>query len=231
VRFLRLSPSRFHAWRRRRDACALDDRSSCPHTSAVRSRHSTPRGYWGAPADVRWCACAAVTTTRVGRRKLSVQTARSRRRRVGERPNARHGGAPDQGTCEQPASGGSQGYRQSHGSRRPPTVWHSQSRCVATTCPPNDMTNPRATARREPRADVCSLWPSSRNPFVRILTMCAERHRRSKAARPPEPRGTRFGSLGRPRRAMSGSRRRHKLRTSGQMNCCTVSCTITDTGG
>ena len=132
---------------------------------------------------------------------------------------------------EQPASGGSQGYRQSHGSRRPPTVWHSQSRCVATTCPPNDMTNPRATARREPRADVCSLWPSSRNPFVRILTMCAERHRRSKAARPPEPRGTRFGSLGRPRRAMSGSRRRHKLRTSGQMNCCTVSCTITDTGG
>jgi hypothetical protein len=33
LRFLRLSPSRFHAWRRRQTACALDDQSSCPHTS------------------------------------------------------------------------------------------------------------------------------------------------------------------------------------------------------
>ena len=32
LRFLRLSPSRFHAWRRQ-DACALDDQSSCPRTS------------------------------------------------------------------------------------------------------------------------------------------------------------------------------------------------------
>jgi putative transposase len=28
-RFLSLSPSRFHAWRRRERACALDDQSSC----------------------------------------------------------------------------------------------------------------------------------------------------------------------------------------------------------
>ena len=34
LRVLRLSPSRFHAWRR--NACALDDRSSCPHTSPHR---------------------------------------------------------------------------------------------------------------------------------------------------------------------------------------------------
>jgi putative transposase len=33
---LRLSPSRFHAWRRRQPACALDDQSSCPHTSPHR---------------------------------------------------------------------------------------------------------------------------------------------------------------------------------------------------
>jgi hypothetical protein len=33
LRFLQLSPSRFHAWRRRQLACALDDQSSCPHTS------------------------------------------------------------------------------------------------------------------------------------------------------------------------------------------------------
>jgi hypothetical protein len=32
LRFLRLSPSRFHAWRRLQPACALADQSSCPHT-------------------------------------------------------------------------------------------------------------------------------------------------------------------------------------------------------
>ena len=36
LRFLRLSPSRFHAWRRLEHACALDDQSSCPHTSPQR---------------------------------------------------------------------------------------------------------------------------------------------------------------------------------------------------
>jgi len=36
LRFLRVSPSRFHAWRRRQRACALDDRSSCPRTSPSR---------------------------------------------------------------------------------------------------------------------------------------------------------------------------------------------------
>jgi hypothetical protein len=48
LRSLRLSPSRFHAWRRRQHACALDDQSSCPHTSL--------RQYLGhgAPVDFRW---------------------------------------------------------------------------------------------------------------------------------------------------------------------------------
>jgi putative transposase len=36
LRFLRLSPSRFHAWRRLQPACALADQSSCPHTSPHR---------------------------------------------------------------------------------------------------------------------------------------------------------------------------------------------------
>jgi hypothetical protein len=40
LRFLRLSPSRFHTWRRRQQACALDDQSSCPHISPHRL---TPR--------------------------------------------------------------------------------------------------------------------------------------------------------------------------------------------
>jgi hypothetical protein len=36
LRFLRVSPSRFHAWRRRQTTCALDDQSSCPRTSPHR---------------------------------------------------------------------------------------------------------------------------------------------------------------------------------------------------
>jgi len=36
LRFLRLSPSRFHAWRRRQSTCTLDDQSSCPRTSPYR---------------------------------------------------------------------------------------------------------------------------------------------------------------------------------------------------
>jgi putative transposase len=36
LRFLRVSPSRFHAWRRRQSACALDDQTSCPRTSPSR---------------------------------------------------------------------------------------------------------------------------------------------------------------------------------------------------
>ena len=36
LRFLGLSPSRFHAWRQRHTACTLDDQSSCPRTSPHR---------------------------------------------------------------------------------------------------------------------------------------------------------------------------------------------------
>jgi putative transposase len=36
LRFLRVSPSRFHAWSRRQSACSLDDHSSCPRTSPSR---------------------------------------------------------------------------------------------------------------------------------------------------------------------------------------------------
>jgi putative transposase len=36
LRFLRMSPSRFHAWRRREQACSLDDQSSCPRSSPSR---------------------------------------------------------------------------------------------------------------------------------------------------------------------------------------------------
>ena len=43
LRLLRLSPSRFHAWRRRRTACALDGQSSCPRTSPHRLTPSEVR--------------------------------------------------------------------------------------------------------------------------------------------------------------------------------------------
>ena len=42
LRFLSLSPSRFHAWRRQ-DACALADQSSCPRTSPHRLTPSEVR--------------------------------------------------------------------------------------------------------------------------------------------------------------------------------------------
>ena len=40
LRFLRLSPSRFHAWCRRQRVCVLDDRASCPRTSPSRLTRS-----------------------------------------------------------------------------------------------------------------------------------------------------------------------------------------------
>ena len=40
LRFLRVSPSRFHAWRRRQATCRLGDQSSCPRTSPHRLRLS-----------------------------------------------------------------------------------------------------------------------------------------------------------------------------------------------
>ena len=43
LRFLRVSPSRFHAWRRRQSACELDDQSSCPRTSPYRLTPSEVR--------------------------------------------------------------------------------------------------------------------------------------------------------------------------------------------
>jgi putative transposase len=36
LRFLRVSPSRFHAWQRLEQACALDDQSPCPRSSPHR---------------------------------------------------------------------------------------------------------------------------------------------------------------------------------------------------
>ena len=36
LRFLRVSPRRFHVWRQRQPACALDDRASCPRSSPSR---------------------------------------------------------------------------------------------------------------------------------------------------------------------------------------------------
>src|SRR3984893_7286066 len=38
LRFLRVSPSRFHVWRRQQRACAFNDQSSCPRTSPSRLR-------------------------------------------------------------------------------------------------------------------------------------------------------------------------------------------------
>src|SRR5919201_684310 len=43
LRLLRLSPSRFHVWRRRHTGCELDDQSPCPRTSPHRLTNSEIR--------------------------------------------------------------------------------------------------------------------------------------------------------------------------------------------
>jgi hypothetical protein len=43
LRFLRVSPSRFHAWSRRQPACVLEDQSSCPRVSPSRLTPSEVR--------------------------------------------------------------------------------------------------------------------------------------------------------------------------------------------
>jgi hypothetical protein len=43
LRFLRVSPSRFHAWSRRKRACVLEDQSSCPRISPSRLTPSEVR--------------------------------------------------------------------------------------------------------------------------------------------------------------------------------------------
>jgi putative transposase len=43
LRFLRVSPSRFHTWRRRQRACVLEDQSSCPRTFPSRLTPSEVR--------------------------------------------------------------------------------------------------------------------------------------------------------------------------------------------
>jgi hypothetical protein len=55
LRFLRVSPSGFQVWRRRRTACALDDRSSCPRTSPYRLTPPAVGHYGITIKSVRTC--------------------------------------------------------------------------------------------------------------------------------------------------------------------------------
>src|SRR5262245_35494511 len=75
LRFMRLSPSRFHAWRRLQRACALDDQPSCPHTSPHRLtsgeirviKDMVPRSSTGTSRQARWL-CLRSGSARSGRR-------------------------------------------------------------------------------------------------------------------------------------------------------------------
>ena len=78
LQFLRLSPRRFHAWRRRQTACALDDQSSCPRTAphrltppevqAIEDMVTSP-DYWHVPIGT-----LAVLAQRLGRVWASPST-------------------------------------------------------------------------------------------------------------------------------------------------------------
>ena len=97
LRFLSLSPSRFHAWRRQ-DACALDDRSSCPRTSPHRLTPSEVRviedmvtapEYRHVPTGT-----LAVLAQRLGRVWASPSTWYHLVRKYGWRRSRRLGSAP-----------------------------------------------------------------------------------------------------------------------------------------
>ena len=58
LRFLRVSPSRFHAWGRRQRACVLDDQSSCPLYPRLDLTPSEVRGDQGPGHFARISSCA-----------------------------------------------------------------------------------------------------------------------------------------------------------------------------
>jgi transposase InsO family protein len=70
LRFLRLSPSRFHAWRLLQHACALNDQSSCPHTSPHRLTPAEVR----AIEDIVPTGTLAVLAQRLGKVWASPST-------------------------------------------------------------------------------------------------------------------------------------------------------------
>jgi hypothetical protein len=78
LRFLRVSPSRFHAWRRRHTACALDDQSSCPRTSPYRLTPPEIRAIENMLTSSEYChvptGTLAVLAQRLGRVWASPST-------------------------------------------------------------------------------------------------------------------------------------------------------------
>ena len=95
LRFMRVSPSRFQAWRRRQHACALDDRSSCPRTSPHRL---TPSEVQAIGAMVTSPAYRHVPTVRSPSSRSGSAPCR-RRRRPGTASDGRTAGDAPASAC------------------------------------------------------------------------------------------------------------------------------------
>jgi hypothetical protein len=81
LRFLRVSPSRFHAWRRRQRACALDDQASCPRTSPSRLTPIEVRAIEDMVARSPECRAISTDIVNFPARVLVVQGPRAARSR------------------------------------------------------------------------------------------------------------------------------------------------------
>jgi hypothetical protein len=95
LRFLQLSPSRFHTWRRRQTACALDDQPSVPARHRTDSR--PPRSRRSAP----WSCRLSTVTSPPGRSPSSHSgsAASQRRRRPGTVSSGSTGGDALESAC------------------------------------------------------------------------------------------------------------------------------------
>jgi putative transposase len=72
LRFLKMSPSRFQAWRRRQSVCALEDESSCPRTSPHRLTVSEIQAIGNRVTSPEYCHVPTGTLARLAQRLGTV---------------------------------------------------------------------------------------------------------------------------------------------------------------
>jgi putative transposase len=72
LRFLKMSPSRFQAWRRRQSVCALEDESSCPRTSPHRLTVSEIQAIGNMVTSPEYCHVPTGTLARLAQRLGTV---------------------------------------------------------------------------------------------------------------------------------------------------------------
>ncbi|AMY09449.1 hypothetical protein LuPra_02666 [Luteitalea pratensis] len=182
LRFLQLSPSRFHAWRRRQRACVLDDQASCPRSSPQRlTRRDRGDGDLGglpSRADADACGPRAATRHRL-RLALDVVSARAEARMA--TPAAARASEEAEDGCADDTPRRDVAHRR-HGDpspRRHPRLRARRHRQLLATDFWRGMwpvRSPQATASRPPRG-VAARHRLTRGPSSVGRRRCRERQR------------------------------------------------------